>query len=464
MENVRLPITPPELRDAYSYVRCLGEGAQGRTYLARRLSVGDFVAIKELRLSESEDFKGFELFLRESEVLSSVDDPGVPKFIERRISVNKTGPCFIVQEYCEFGSVQKVLDLHEKSRQAFSIEVMGDILVGVAQILDRLETRYVPPIIHRDIKPSNILFARLHGDIQCRLIDFGAVANPQRRSRSSTVAGTCGYMAPEQLCGECSPASDIYALGMTAVQMLTGIPPWKMPVHGLQVRYESILKEMRPDVQEDVFSLLRAMTSSSLEERIPDASSLLQHPFCQNVISRQAGKVVKSSQASSGARLRRIQTRVLPVIFEIMIVIGGIECLIAMLSGKFLFIIPCVVCFCVFFEICYPRTALRPKRRGYFWGDDVARTGNYVYSATTHGRVESVERVAVRGGGNIIKRSDLSPVLGDNNIEYIYEVDGEWLCGAEMRYGHVEVFPVCGEEIGVRYDPRCPWASRIDMS
>ena len=111
MENVRLPITPPELRDAYSYVRCLGEGAQGRTYLARRLSVGDFVAIKELRLSESEDFKGFELFLRESEVLSSVDDPGVPKFIERRISVDKTGPCFIVQEYCEFGSVQKVLDL-----------------------------------------------------------------------------------------------------------------------------------------------------------------------------------------------------------------------------------------------------------------------------------------------------------------------------------------------------------------
>ena len=268
--------TPTMLKSSYRFLRCLGEGAQGRTYLAEKKDTGELVAVKELKMNTADAFKGFELFMRESEVLADLDDPGVPKFYERIIPKDGNGSCYIVQEFCQNPSIQSTLDLNVRNaKKCFSVMDVLEIIRSTAEILERLEKNYTPPIVHRDIKPSNILYSKVQGEIRCWLIDFGAVANPQKRSASSTIAGTCGYMAPEQLMGMCTPASDIYSLGMTAVHMLTEEPPWKMPVEGLKIQYEPILRKVRPDLNESVLNLLRMMTDASLDNRIGSAREIL---------------------------------------------------------------------------------------------------------------------------------------------------------------------------------------------
>ena len=268
--------TPTMLKSSYRFLRCLGEGAQGRTYLAEKKDTGELVAVKELKMNTADAFKGFELFMRESEVLADLDDPGVPKFYERIIPKDGNGSCYIVQEFCQNPSIQSTLDLNVRNaKKCFSVMDVLEIIRSTAEILERLEKNYTPPIVHRDIKPSNILYSKVQDEIRCWLIDFGAVANPQKRSASSTIAGTCGYMAPEQLMGMCTPASDIYSLGMTAVHMLTEEPPWKMPVEGLKIQYEPILRKVRPDLNESVLNLLRMMTDASLDNRIGSAREIL---------------------------------------------------------------------------------------------------------------------------------------------------------------------------------------------
>ena len=268
--------TPVQIKSSYQFVRCLGEGSQGKTYLAEKLDSGELVAVKELKMNSTDAFKGFELFMRESEVLADLDDPGVPKFYERIIPKDGNGSCYIVQEFCQNPSIQSTLDLNVRNaKKCFSVMDVLEIIRSTAEILERLEKNYTPPIVHRDIKPSNILYSKVQGEIRCWLIDFGAVANPQKRSASSTIAGTCGYMAPEQLMGMCTPASDIYSLGMTAVHMLTEEPPWKMPVEGLKIQYEPILRKVRPDLNESVLNLLRMMTDASLDNRIGSAREIL---------------------------------------------------------------------------------------------------------------------------------------------------------------------------------------------
>jgi len=90
-------------------------------------------------------------------------------------------------------------------------------------VLDYLHTR-APPVLHRDIKPSNVI---VRPDGSPVLVDFGAVRNVFHApdESGSTVAGTYGYMPYEQLMGQASPASDLYALAATFLHLLTGRAP-----------------------------------------------------------------------------------------------------------------------------------------------------------------------------------------------------------------------------------------------
>jgi len=90
----------------------------------------------------------------------------------------------------------------------------------------------MPPVIHRDIKPANLI---RRPDGRRALVDFGGVRVALRPEGGSTVVGTFGYMAPEQLHGEAKPATDIYGLGATLAALATGIEADKLPRRGLKV-------------------------------------------------------------------------------------------------------------------------------------------------------------------------------------------------------------------------------------
>lgn len=217
-------LTPECLKDKYQFIKPIGEGANAKTYLAVSTIEHQQVIVKALK--NVDQYKSIELFKREAAALSHINVEGVPKFYDFITSEDNLGECYIVQEYFNFPTLQDLINKKKKNNKTFSESETLNIITKIANILDELQSNYTPPIIHRDIKPSNILYDPKTQKVM--LIDFGAVANPAKKSQGSTVAGTLGFMAPEQLMGECTIQSDYYALGATALYMLTGISPVDM--------------------------------------------------------------------------------------------------------------------------------------------------------------------------------------------------------------------------------------------
>lgn len=253
--------TPDILNLDYRYLRLLGEGANGRTWLARDRRVGLDVAIKELKFAE--DFKAYELFQREAEVLQSVRVEGVPHFIKSVNAPDMTS--YIVQEYIPYPSLESRLEKGE----IFDEEEVYTILELTSRILFALQTQYIPAIIHRDIKPGNILYcpATPTEDAKVWLIDFGAVDNAHKQSSGSTIAGTFGYMSPEQLQGEVSPRSDFYSLGATALHLLTGVFPYEIPVDLFQMKFHPVIEEKAPKTTKPMVDFLDMLLARNAEDR-----------------------------------------------------------------------------------------------------------------------------------------------------------------------------------------------------
>ncbi|MBO5752216.1 MAG: serine/threonine protein kinase [Proteobacteria bacterium] len=244
------------LKDKYIVNAVIGNGAQGVVYGGIRLADNQKVAIKLLNIHSVSEWKQYELFNREAQVLKRLDVPGVAKFYESIEALNSEKPtAVIIQEYIEGHTLQYYLDNHTR----FSFEDSCGILKNLLSVIHRIHTQY-PPVIHRDIKPSNVILR--YGDGQYSsipevfLIDFGAVANPQVKDGGSTVTGTYGYMAPEQLIGKPTPLSDIYSFGVLAVYLLSGVPPEKIETRDLKLLIDPHLEHLPHAVTEFLWQLL----------------------------------------------------------------------------------------------------------------------------------------------------------------------------------------------------------------
>ena len=259
-------LTPSSLADKYQFIRKLGEGAQAKVFLARRLSNNQNVAIKQLNIDSVSNWKAYDLFHREAEVLSGLKIDGVASFYEAIECLNDTPPCsYLVQEYIEGASLAAMLN----SGHRFSTDQVYDILIQMITILGQLQSQPVP-VIHRDIKPSNIMLTPTNGSYKVTLIDFGAVANPQVQSGGSTVAGTYGYMPPEQLMGRPQPASDIYSLAAVAIELFSGVSPATLPTKDFRLIFE-------PEMQSQPTALvntLRKMLEPDTKDRLSDLANL----------------------------------------------------------------------------------------------------------------------------------------------------------------------------------------------
>jgi serine/threonine protein kinase len=204
----------------YEIIRTLGQGAFGRTFLARDSREDREVAIKVFDARGRNDPKAYELFRREAEVLGAVRHHGIPQVYEAFQDVwYGTSAAFLAMEYIEGVSLAQVI---EEKRPLDGAEVVHAFL-ELLGILDYLHGR-VPPILHRDIKPSNII---LRPTGFPALVDFGSVRRVflSPEESGSTIAGTYGYMPYEQYMGQASPASDLFATGATFLHLLTGRAP-----------------------------------------------------------------------------------------------------------------------------------------------------------------------------------------------------------------------------------------------
>ena len=237
----------------------LGSGAQGRTFLARdQERDGAVVVVKELRLAE-DGWKKFDLYEREVETLRGLDHPGIPKLIAS-LEGDK-GTYYLVMQRAPGATLKAWAKKHRLGEAD-----LRDILTRALDILEYLHDRS-PPVIHRDIKPANMVRDR---DGALSLVDFGGVRNALRPDGGSTMVGTFGYMAPEQLHGQASPATDIYALGATIVALAGGVEPEEVPRQGLRMDLERHL----PHMDRDLRRVLTAMTAPDPSERPQSASAV----------------------------------------------------------------------------------------------------------------------------------------------------------------------------------------------
>lgn len=276
-------MTPDILSKRYTYTTLLGEGATGKTYRARDKLMGYDVAIKALRFHSN--LKTHELFRREAATLKSIRLQGVPMCHDIVENPDDIDEVYIIQDFIDGESLQSLIDLcknmpHtediddpiiEECTKKQPIVPIADVLRcmrDLVTILDGLAS-YNPPIIHRDIKPSNILYC----NNRYYLIDFGAVANPQRKSMNSTIAGTQGYMAPEQLIGDCTIQSDYYGLGATILHMITGISPADIPTDGFVRLYDPIIE--RYALPTELKELLKLLLAPKAEDRPKSAQEIL---------------------------------------------------------------------------------------------------------------------------------------------------------------------------------------------
>ncbi len=208
------------IADRYDVLRTLGQGAFGRTFLARDREHDRDVAVKMLDTQKVDSFKGFELFEREAAVLRSVRHHGVPEIYDSlRAEWDGSSAAFLVMEYVDGKSLEALI----AERHHLDPTEATHIFLELLGVLDYLHGR-VPPILHRDIKPANII---LRPDGFPTLVDFGAVRSaihaPGRDG--STIVGTYGYMPYEQHMGQATPSSDLYALAASFIHLLTGRAP-----------------------------------------------------------------------------------------------------------------------------------------------------------------------------------------------------------------------------------------------
>ncbi|MFT3692257.1 MAG: serine/threonine-protein kinase [Kofleriaceae bacterium] len=232
----------------------LGRGSQGELFVAEDTKAKGaedrLVVVK--RITPRGTWKSFELFEREAKVLSQLRHAGVPRHYATL--EEPPGTFNLVMQRVPGDNLRELV----KRRRLSEVE-LRDILIRTLEILDYLHTRS-PPVIHRDIKPSNIVRAP---DGKIALVDFGGVLDNSRDKGGSTIVGTFGYMAPEQLHGQVTPATDIYALGATMVALAGGIEPEDVPRKGLRMNLEKHLPALEPSFRR----VLEEMTDPDPEKR-----------------------------------------------------------------------------------------------------------------------------------------------------------------------------------------------------
>ncbi len=203
------------LNNRYLIYEIIGQNS-GTTYLGYDTENSQKTVIKELSIKKMSRWKEEELFQRERIVLASINHPNIPRITDKfDTKKGKRTSYYTVIEYIDGQNLSKIIE-----EKKFTEEEIIDFILNMADILEHIH-KLTPPVIHRDIKPSNIIIK----DNQPYLIDFGSVTNIIKEEGGSTIAGTFGYMAPEQFSGKANKSTDYYALGILSLTMLTQKQP-----------------------------------------------------------------------------------------------------------------------------------------------------------------------------------------------------------------------------------------------
>lgn len=275
-----------KLKDRYVIERELGRGKMGVVYLARDEQLVSKPVVIKILLEESEENEWFKKkFRHELEALARIDHPGVVGVLDA--GETPDGRAYLVMQFIEGCTLRSIMQLEgmDLERTALLFRQIGHALTAA----------HDKGVYHRDLKPENIMVQNLgEGDELVKVVDFGIAKVKGSRTASSTdlvqAAGTIVYMAPEQLMGKPSTASDIYTMGVIAYEMVTGRRPfnpdspfqlYEMQKAGVRVR-PGDLRPTLPEPAQDL--MLKALSFDPIDRpgRAKDFAEALARALVSN--------------------------------------------------------------------------------------------------------------------------------------------------------------------------------------
>ncbi|MEP0862732.1 MAG: protein kinase [Ignavibacterium sp.] len=251
----------------YQIISLLGEGGMGSVYKAYDLQLERYVAIKIIKPKLLKDPIFVERFRIEAKNQAKLNHPNIVTvygFIETR---EATG---FVMEYVDGSTISQLITTYGRLDLIYSLRVLQQVLLAI-------DYAHSMGFVHRDLKPSNIIIDR---NGIAKIMDFGiskSLNENQRITRVGFNIGTIHYMSPEQIKGlEPSPQTDIYSLGITLYEMLSGSPPFtsKSDYEIYEAHLKMIpgkLSETFPEIPNEVDDLILSALNKSNKKNFLNA-------------------------------------------------------------------------------------------------------------------------------------------------------------------------------------------------
>jgi eukaryotic-like serine/threonine-protein kinase len=248
--------------ETYEVRSLLGAGGMGEVYEAQDRVLNRRVALKVVHPDIASEY-----LLREGRALAAIHHPGI---VAVHTMGMHRGIAFLVMERVRGLSVDRLLDERRARGERFGVAEALELLVAVA---DALSVVHRAGLAHRDVKPGNVMLAPAGRVV---LMDFGLVLPHADRAGHRSVAGSLQYMAPEALSGDVAEGAgglvDVYALGVLAYELLTGVAPFDggEPVELYRAKTRVKLprvSEHRPDVPAGLDELVSQLMAPDAHDR-----------------------------------------------------------------------------------------------------------------------------------------------------------------------------------------------------
>lgn len=266
------------LKSRYRIEERIGSGGMAEVYKAMDTSLNRYVAIKVLRSEYSSDATFVKKFKGEAQSAAGLSHPNIVSVYDFG---EENGTQFIVMELVEGITLKNYIEMKGKLDIKEALNISVQIAMGLSAAHDKR-------IIHRDIKPQNIIMSR---DGKVKVTDFGIAKMADSTTVTTTAAGTVQYISPEQARGGYSDEkSDIYSLGITMYEMVTGDVPFQgetnVAVALLHIQSEMVPpREIEPSIPVSFEKIILKCTQkkpdyryASARDLIADLRKVLSHP------------------------------------------------------------------------------------------------------------------------------------------------------------------------------------------
>jgi len=286
----------------YKIIAPLGSGGFGTVYLATDTWIDKKVAIKVPHRQNLD----FGELLREPRLLASVSHPNI---VSVTTAEKQDGIFFIVMEYVPGETLENVIAV----RGALDLTRAIDF---TCQICNAVDHAHRQGVIHRDLRPANVLIGEHE---MLKVADFGTSRFLEIAAHGTTVIGSPPYMAPEQFQGKAVFASDLYSLGVTMYQMLTGALPYDTPAPAdldklMSGELVSPPRLKNPAIPKAISDIVMKAMAPETTARYQRATDLLEDVLAASSASRTPQPAAVARPGSAGGRGSRddaqsIQTR-----------------------------------------------------------------------------------------------------------------------------------------------------------